>query len=98
MSLSPQLVSVPGKYAVVQLAERKFPGVLIQGDSLNNLVQQTKRGLSLLKLGKIDVAVEELQDASCQLSEALEFLEKICAANGISMPYAFEDPNSAKPV
>jgi hypothetical protein len=87
MSKQIELLSPPTNYAVVQLPERNFPGVVVQGDTLNALMRQTKRMSKLLSAGQVDELAAELLDMSEQLSEAVTQYESICGARGLPLPY-----------
>ncbi len=90
MSESAELLSKPTNYAVVQLPGRKFPGVVIQGDSLHTLVKR----LSDLHLRSEKYRDEELtiglNDLLEILSEASIHYESICKERGIPLPYPTE--------
>lgn len=77
-----RLLTEATNYAVVQLPERKFPGVVVQGDSLNNLV-------SLLEKALIDESecLDLIAEALDILSGAKSRYEATCSAAGISLPY-----------
>lgn len=83
-----ELLSAPTNYAVVQLPERHFPGVVIQGDSLHNLVV---RLTSVQKtLDSSDVAedvIDEINGICEELMEVLKHYEKVCKEQGIALPY-----------
>lgn len=40
------LLTPPHNYAVVQLPERQFPGVVFQGDSLNSLIGEIEEAIA----------------------------------------------------
>jgi hypothetical protein len=87
MNESAQLLSKPTNYAVVQLPGRKFPGVVVQGDSLHSLVQR------LTEIQAI-AAKHSDEELNAGLGELLEVLtrasrnyEAICNERGISLPY-----------
>ena len=81
------LLSPPINYAVVQLPERKFPGVVVQGDTLHILQKQAVQMgqlLSAMDLAELAIEIEDLKE---QLSEALTHFERVCADRGIALPY-----------
>jgi hypothetical protein len=87
MSKVVELLSRPINFAIVQLPERSFPGVVVQGDTLNGLVNQlTKMGMLLTskQLGELSDEIEDMRE---QLGEALAHYESVCAARGIELPY-----------
>lgn len=80
-----RLLSQPTNYAVVHLPGRAFPGVVFQGDSLNNLI------------GDIEEAAAETNSderAAC-LADVIERLqavqthyEAVLAREGMDLPYS----------
>ena len=77
-----RLLTEATNYAVVQLPGRKFPGVVVQGDSLKSLV-------SLLEAAIADDSehldlIEETLDI---LKGAQSRYEATCSAAGIALPY-----------
>lgn len=87
MSNSIELLSRPVNFAVVQLAERRSPGVLLQGDTLHGVTRQIGEMLRLLSAGKLDDLAVELEDMQEQFSEALAHYEKVCSDHRIDLPY-----------
>ncbi len=59
-----------GNYAVIRLPERKFPGVVLQGDSLSILVANLRRSRDQLQQGEHD-------DGIGWLSQVLDDLEAV---------------------
>lgn len=87
MSEQVELLSRPVNYAVVQLPERNFPGVVVQGDTLNALVQQLERMAGLLAASQVDELAAEIADMREQLLGAVTHYESVCVARGIALPY-----------
>jgi hypothetical protein len=83
-----QLLSHPANFAVVQLSQRKYPGVVIQGDTLHSLVKQLERMSRLLDSGASGEALDEIKYVTGILTEALKHYEQICSERGIELPYA----------
>lgn len=80
-----KLLSEPKNYAIVQLPQRRFPGVVFQGDSLNILINDIKAA----------VAETVESDRQLLLKDVIEHLEtvqkgyeKFLAENGIVLPYS----------
>jgi signal transduction histidine kinase len=82
-----ELLSRPVNFAVVQLPGRNFPGVVVQGDTLNGLVQRLGEMAQMLERGELDDLAGELSDIREQLSEALANYDHVCAERGIPSPY-----------
>ena len=77
-----RLLTEATNYAVVQLPGRKFPGVVVQGDSLNNLVSLLEAALAD-ESERLDL-IEETLDI---LRGARNRYEATCSAAGIALPY-----------
>ena len=82
-----ELLSRAANYAVVQLAGRSFPGVVVQGDSLNEIVNDLGAMVELLRTGRLDDLRDEIDRVRAGLSEALAHYEQVCVARGIELPY-----------
>lgn len=82
-----KLLSEPTNYAVVHLPTRNFPGVVVQGDSLNALISELEEALK-------DIANENFQEAADIIADRLGTLraararyEKVCRESAITLPY-----------
>ena len=87
MNTEAKLLSPPENFAVVQLPERKFPGVVFQGDTLAGLVQQIEQMRAQLQANELAQLAEELDALEDQLREVKEHYETVCEAHEISLPY-----------
>ena len=87
MSDHPKLLTPPHNFAIVQLPTRKFPGVVIQGDTLHTMIADIERIQSLLDDEDLDAAKDELAFMKEGLSEALQNFESACALHSIALPY-----------
>lgn len=87
MSNHVELLSRPVNFAVVQLPERKFPGVVVQGDTLNELVRQFERMSELLITKQVEELAAEIDELREQFSGGLAHYESVCAGRGIALPY-----------
>ena len=70
-----------GNVAVVRLPGRKFPGILVKGDTMATL-----RDLFEEADGIPDLP-EGIQDARDRVLEFLQFYEAVLRDNGIARPY-----------
>jgi hypothetical protein len=87
MSESAELLSRAMNYAVVQLPGRKFPGVVVQGDSLRSLVGRL-HALRLLAESHDDEELSiGLADVHDILLQASLHYERVCQERGIALPY-----------
>lgn len=81
------LLSPPVNFAVVQLPERKYPGVVVQGDTLHSLLQQVGQMERLLAAGDLEELSDDVEDLKKRLTDAVGYFERICAERGIELPY-----------
>jgi hypothetical protein len=82
---SAELLTPPHNYAVVQLPDRKFPGVVFQGDSLFAV---------LMQLRELRPHIANDENAKLGFSDLLQLFEDVvagyehaCATHGIPLPY-----------
>ncbi|MBN8888571.1 MAG: hypothetical protein J0I77_22855 [Rudaea sp.] len=87
MTMQADLLSPPVNYAVVQLPERNYPGVVVQGDTLRSLQKQVELMERLLDTGQLEDLAGEIEDLKEQLFGALTYFERICSERGITLPY-----------
>jgi hypothetical protein len=88
MSMEVRLLSPPANFAVVQLPGRKFPGVVVQGDTLHGLVNEVDGLVRLLRSNEVDDEIlATLELISEKLTGAMNHYEHVCAEHGISLPY-----------
>ena len=87
MSQAVQLLSRPTNFAVVQLPDRLHPGVVVQGDTLNGIVNQLSRMSELLLTNQVDELSAELADLTETFLDARRHYESTCGARGIALPY-----------
>jgi predicted RNase H-like HicB family nuclease len=85
MMTDAKLLSEPTNYAVVQLPERRFPGVVFQGDSLNNLINDIKAAAAEPVESERQLLLEEVIEL---LETVQNRYEKVLAKNGIQLPYS----------
>lgn len=82
-----ELLSPGSNNAVVRLPHRRFPGVLVQGDSLVTLLSLAEAVEDLLAQGHTAEAAEELADLANSLADMLKGYEVALASHGIEQPY-----------
>lgn len=83
-----RLLTEPSNYAVVQLPDRKYPGVVFQGDSLNALTQQVRDALRAASRHNDEDLNAELEEALALLQAAQDRLKTVCAQEGVELPFA----------
>ena len=84
MTDTAKLLSPPVNFAVVQLPDRQYPGVIVQGDTLCGFVGQLGRMKSLLETGDLEELGYEIAEMKDQLSGALAYYQAICKERSIS--------------
>jgi hypothetical protein len=87
MSDTPVLLTSPHNFAVVQLPERKYPGVVVQGDTLHGLVQRLVVMKTQLSSGELDQLQGEIEDMRDLLAGVLASYEAVCQQNSVALPY-----------
>jgi hypothetical protein len=87
MTSTAKLLTPPYNYAVVQLPERKFPGVVFQGDSLYGLVQSLDAVIAGIQDGHANDARDDLRYITEDLRDCLKSYETVCANLGLELPY-----------
>lgn len=80
-----KLLSEPTNYAVVQLPERRFPGVVFQGDSLHNLINDIKAAAAEPIESERQLL---LKDVIQHLETIQNRYESVLAENVIKLPYS----------
>lgn len=73
--------------AVVQMPDRKFPGVVIQGDALNNLYVIAREVLHRAEKVDDEVLVAEARRLVKLLDADLRQYESVLIENDIELPY-----------
>ncbi len=79
-----RLLSQPTNYAVVQLPERKFPGVVFQGDSLSILIGE------LEEVASENDPIEKAEGLSFILERLIDVrshYENVLKKEGLKLPY-----------
>ncbi|MEO7329429.1 MAG: hypothetical protein ABI193_12675 [Minicystis sp.] len=74
--------------SIVRLPERRFPGLVIQGDSLAVLTSTLTRALEALRDADLAEASEELRELAGILGAYRAEYERALDSEGIDLPYA----------
>ena len=86
-----ELFTAPGNNAVVRMPGRKYPGVVIQGDSLSILRDDIARMVEACTRGDLDEAREQ---GASTLSDLDALLDGYCAAlREHEIPLPFRRPD-----
>ncbi len=78
----------PVNYAVVRLPERKFPGVVVQGDSLWSIFSLAQEAKQALAEGQTVDAQQSLSELCEHLGAVVRQYEKLLGEHGIELPYS----------
>jgi hypothetical protein len=78
---------------VVQLPERNFPGIVIQGDSLSNILDILEISKELVAKGEVTEAIENIEDCLELIDGYLSVYETVLNAAGIRLPYENRVPH-----
>jgi len=73
--------------AVLRVPGRKYPGILVQGDSLHALRRSVSRAIAALRVGSGDDAETELADLESTLQQYQAAYEAALASAGLPLPY-----------
>ena len=82
-----QIAKPPHNYAVVQLPERNYPGVVFQGDSLHRLLSDIIELQKLLKDGDLDELSRSIDYLKNDLAAIQSGYERVCHERKIALPY-----------
>lgn len=88
MNRSVHILEIGCNGAVVQLPERKFPGIVIQGDSLSILLsnfEELKENISKRDTAEIQASLGAIEN---ELRSRLAFYERTLVKHGIRLPYS----------
>ena len=88
-----EIYSDASNYAVMRHPGRRFPGCLVQGDSLSILCSGADAVRMLLDRGEIDEARAELDELRAKLWDRLKHYEEVLQEHGIDLPFSARDPD-----
>ncbi len=74
--------------AILRHPGRKFPGVLIQGDTLHNLYLEVDSILSKHGKGLSQDGREELKDVRKHLKDLIEHYKAVLREHGMELPFS----------
>ncbi|MBN4050333.1 hypothetical protein JYT28_01105 [Desulfobulbus sp. AH-315-M07] len=77
---------------VIRHPSRRFPGVLIQGDTLHILSSTALLIVKALNEGSVDEALGEAQELSEVLAGHLAAYERAMRREGLALPYVASEP------
>ncbi len=83
MTVEVRLIGDANNSQVVHVAGRRFPGVVVQGDSLSNFVDLASEVIRLLKSNEIDEAKDTAEELHDLLLSRLHIYKDTLAQNGL---------------
>ncbi|KAF0845047.1 DUF6959 family protein [Nocardia caishijiensis] len=87
MDNSAELLETEGDYSLIRWFGRKFPGVLIQGDTLSILIDILAEARELLNAGDSEETKFVLGDLAERLGTVQSSYETMMKKAGIELPY-----------
>lgn len=73
--------------AVVRMPGRRFPGCVIQGDSLCILLHRVQEVRALAQTVGNQELIESIAEVESLLADRLDHYESVLKANGLAVPY-----------
>lgn len=91
MTHSAEVIETQGDFSLVKWAGRKFPGFLLQGDSLSIIVSDLREVEDLLANDDIEEARFVAHELLLQFSAMQNSYEEMMKKAGLQLPYAPRD-------
>ena len=88
--MSITLLTPPTNYAICKMAERKYPGIVFQGDSFFSMLstlKQVHKSMSDKSPHELDDDIVEIEDLINLYEEVLAKYERVCQDNNLGLPY-----------
>lgn len=86
-TVSMELFGPAGNNAVLRAPGRRFPGILVQGDSFNSLWHSVHQARTALRAGDLSTADDELSWVTHSLAEILSEYDRLLRSAGVRTPY-----------
>ncbi len=74
-------------FVVLQTQRRRFPGIVIQGDSLKNLVKQASEAKLALERGNTDESAAAIAELQVELFSRIQHYEEVLTRLAMELPY-----------
>ncbi|MFB8001338.1 DUF6959 family protein [Nocardia sp. NPDC056000] len=87
MEYDARIFDTQGGYSLVKWEGRKFPGLLVQGDTLWTVMETLNEAASSVEEGNLDDVEAAIQEAREALQSMLESYEYMMSAAGLKLPY-----------
>ncbi|WP_141808515.1 DUF6959 family protein [Nocardia bhagyanarayanae] len=88
MKFDAEIIGTEGDYSLVAWEGRRFPGLLVQGDSLSILLDTLEESISELREGNVDDGMFALEAALAAVRSMIGSYERLMAYSGHPLPYA----------
>ncbi|RUP11085.1 hypothetical protein [Hyphomicrobium sp.] len=82
-----EIYSDATNYAVMRHPGRRFPGILIQGDTLYSIVYNAESAKAALGRGDLKKATEEIDELVEGLRARLDHYKKVLLDHGLPLPF-----------
>ena len=87
MNSTAKIISISGNVAVIQMPERKFPALVVQGDTLHSIFHDLETVKANLKSEENISAFEDIDDLVARFADFISFYENSLLKEGIALPY-----------
>ena len=81
-----EIFAEESNFVVLRVPERRYPGVLIQGDSLSGIVGELKGAIDLFESDR-EEALGCLKLAFENLKWRLDDYQRVCVENKVGLPF-----------
>lgn len=82
-----EILTDAGNWSIVQLPGRRYPGVVVQGDSLSILVAGLRATRDALQAGDVTTTRDEVLVALERLEQVKANYERVLGERSIPLPY-----------
>ena len=87
MTFHATMLTPPFNFAVVQMPDRNYPGVVFQGDTLHSMTTQVAQMQRLLAKQDLAELGDEIEVLLHDLLAIQKTYERVCSEQGINLPY-----------
>lgn len=83
-----EVFSEVSNFGIVRMPGRRFPGCVIQGDSLSVLLDLAESVCDRVRNSTDEELVSDAEELRTQIAERLRHYESVLDEHGLSLPYA----------
>ena len=91
-----EVFSDESNYGIVRMPGRRFPGCVVQGDSLSILLSCAERAHALACATSNSDLIDEIEELKESLEDRLQHYEHVLKTHGMDLPY-FRRPAVNRP-